>query len=436
MKVLVYTEKKTSRLRYAFRLILRSVLGLEMEITEDQEVFRKYTGPRINYSQVPFEGVLTFRPAELLFERDIFEQEIYTSSFKGEVIFFTTKNQDPIPFDLFAASFYLVTRYEEYLPFIPDTHNRFTAAESLAVKEGFLSRPLVNIWADWLMDALKASYPGFEANRTPYRFISTVDVDNLYAYKGKGGFRTLSGFAKDILSFDLQELKNRVQVLTGFRKDPYDTLDMQLRLQEKYGFESIYFMLFSRFGQFDRNLPMYSPRLHAAVKDISDEAIVGIHPSYASNERFSILVDEVKSLNAVLNMPVLHSRQHFLKMQFPKTFRQLVELGIQHEYSMGYASQPGFRASICTPFPFYDVELEEEVPLMMHPFSVMEYTFTENLRLSPDESLEEMKKYIDVTKRYSGEMITVWHNRTFSEKDQAWKGWNRVYEEMIQEALQ
>ena len=139
--------------------------------------------------------------------------------------------------------------------------------------------------------------------------------------------------------------------------------------------------------------------------------------------------------DAVLNMPVLHSRQHFLKMQFPKTFRQLVELGIQHEYSMGYASQPGFRASICTPFPFYDVELEEEVPLMMHPFSVMEYTFTENLRLSPDESLEEMKKYIDVTRQFSGEMITVWHNRTFSEKDPAWKGWNHVYEEMIQEAL-
>jgi hypothetical protein len=43
-----------------------------------------------------------------------------------------------LPFDPLAATFYLVSRYEEYLPFIPDEHGRFPAKQSFAFSNGFL----------------------------------------------------------------------------------------------------------------------------------------------------------------------------------------------------------------------------------------------------------------------------------------------------------
>ena len=47
------------------------------------------------------------------------------SQWKGLPVFFQTTSDSDIPFDVFAASFFLVSRYEEYLEFQPDAHGRF-----------------------------------------------------------------------------------------------------------------------------------------------------------------------------------------------------------------------------------------------------------------------------------------------------------------------
>jgi hypothetical protein len=86
-------------------------------------------------------------------------------------------------FDLFAAAFYLVTRYEEYLPFIADRHNRFEASQSVLFKHGLLERPLINEWAEDLKQTFSKTHAGLRARTASYQYKITIDVDQAFAFK-------------------------------------------------------------------------------------------------------------------------------------------------------------------------------------------------------------------------------------------------------------
>ncbi len=433
--LLVYAEKITPRFRYISKLIMRDLLGIEFRFTTNEEEYIQATLPKINYSRNPIQSGLYIQSANLLFETDIFEQEFQLGQYENTKVFFLSGRLSALPFDPFAASFYLVSRYEEYIPFIADSHGRFAAEESFMYKQGVLHLPLVNIYAGFLSDALKSLYPGFTTQQPNYRFYASVDIDNAYAYLGKGLVRTAGAYVKDFFNLRFNEIADRSKTFLGMIEDPYETFDFQLAMQEKYGYNSLYFVLFSRLGQYDRSLTLHSSLLHKYIKGINDYCEVGLHPSYRSNESLKIMEEELYRLEDVLNTDVTKSRQHFLKLSFPETYRNLIDLEITDDYSMGFASQTGWRAGICTPFRFYDLELETETPLTVHPFPVMDGTYMYYRKTPPEEAIKEIKEYIRITRQYGGEFIPVWHNRVFSEREPEWKGWNAVFEEMVRTAL-
>ena len=167
------------------------------------------------------------------------------------------------------------------------------------------------------------------------------------------------------------------------------------------------------------------------IKHLADHAQMGIHPSFASNFDFETLKMEKNRLENIVNKEVIHSRQHFLKLELPKTYRNLNELLVEFDYSMGYASMPGFRASICTPFYFYDLELEKMTNLMVHPFCVMDATFKFYLKYNPEKSLDTIKYFVDQVKNVNGQFVSLWHNEAWSDYKE-WKGWKNLYQNMIE----
>ena len=76
-------------------------------------------------------------PDTLLFEKES-AREITVNEWKGFLCFFRHTSDSDLPFDIFAASFFLVSRYEEYLEYQPDEYGRYQASSSLAFKNGFL----------------------------------------------------------------------------------------------------------------------------------------------------------------------------------------------------------------------------------------------------------------------------------------------------------
>lgn len=429
--VLIYAEKVTPRLNYIAQLLLGELLGQEIRFTTNQEEYIQATLPKINYSRNPIQSGIYLQAVNLLFETDIFQQEFQVSEYQNTKVFFLSGKKSALPFDPFAASFYLVSRYEEYLPHIADSHGRFPARESFMYKEQVLDQPLVNQYARVLGQLLVEHNPGISFKEPEYSFLNSVDIDAASTYLGKGLIRSMGAYAKDLVNLRFGELIERTKCFAGIIKDPYETFDYQLNLQEKYGYRSIYFVLFARLGQFDRSLTLHSNRLHRYIKGISDFCEVGIHPSYRSNTNINIMEEELRRLEDVLNRDVTKSRQHFLKLSLPDTYRNLMELEITDDFTMGYASEPGYRAGICTPFHFYDLELERETNLRVHPFVVMDGTFIYYQETKPQDAWNVIARQVETSRDFGGQFISIWHNRIFSEKEQEWQGWNEVFEEMV-----
>jgi hypothetical protein len=215
--------------------------------------------------------------------------------------------------------------------------------------------------------------------------------------------------------------------------DPFDTYDLQLQLQKEYALSPLYFILFAEYGEFDKNIPVNSREFQRLIKSLGDYAEVGIHPSFASNSSVKLLKIEIESLAKILNREITKSRQHFLKLNFPTTYRNLINLDITDDYTMGYASETGFRAGICDPYLFYDLDLETETKLRIHPFHVMDGTLKDYQQLSPEEALVRIKKMVDEVKAVNGTFISLWHNESLGNLDR-WEGWQDVYLELLKYA--
>ncbi len=431
--LLIYTHKITHRNKYIFNLIFKDYLSIDFALTDNVEEFKNSTVPKLSYTINPVADELFFTSRSLLFESGITEQNISIFEYNNEKVFFATGKASALPFDVFAASFFLVSRYEEYLPHIRDEHDRFDAKDSLAFQNNFLQKPLVNIWALWIKNALKNKYPQLQFPERKYQFVSTIDIDNAYAFREKGFTRSIGGYLKAFSKFDINEVKQRTKVLLGLEKDPYDTYDFQLEILRKHKFKSIYFFLLGDYGVNDKNLPIESKKFQSLIKTLGDYADVGIHPSYGSNKSKEQLKKEVGRLSKVLHRDVTKSRQHFLKLTLPETYRNLIDLDIKDDYTMGFASQVGFRASICTPFNFYDLDMELETKLKVHPFAIMEGTLKYYMKVKPEDAMKKIKPLIDEVKAVNGDFMSLWHNDTLNNQN-LWIGWQKVYQEMVEYA--
>jgi hypothetical protein len=403
-------------------------------LTNNVEDFKKYDGPKLSYTNNQLCDELFFVSRNLLFETGVTEQNISVFDYNNSKVFYATGKASALPFDVFAASFYLVSRYEEYLPHIRDEHDRFQPQDSLAFTNGFLQKPVVNTWILWIKELIQKKYPTIIFPEKKYKFISTIDIDNAYAYLEKGFTRSFGGYLKSILKFDKTEIIERTRVLFGLQKDPYDTYDFQLEILKKYKLKCIYFFLLGDYGVNDKNLPADSVKFQSLIKMLGDYARIGIHPSYGSNKNKWQLKKEVERLSKILHREVTLSRQHFLKLTLPETYRNLIDLDITDDYTMGFASQVGFRASICTPFNFYDLDMELETKLKIHPFAMMEGTLKDYMKVQPEDALPKIKFLIDEVKAVNGEFISLWHNESLSNQ-KLWSGWQPVYEEMVKYAV-
>ena len=120
-----------------------------------------------------------------------------------------------LPFDIFSALFYLLSRYEEYLPFTPDEHGRFEASQSLAWRQGFLQQPVVDQWVKRFGELLTEHFPDLPIRKQEFRCLSTIDVDAPWAFRHKGIFRSMAILDKTFHTILLQEFIKALRVMTG-----------------------------------------------------------------------------------------------------------------------------------------------------------------------------------------------------------------------------
>ena len=428
--ILIYTKQTSSRLDYILNFIFKDIYGVDYKLTTNKDEFVSSDIAKINYSEESIDGSIQIIPINLLFETNILQKKIEVTEWDGQKVFFQSSGNSEIPFDLLAASFYLISRYEEYLPFSADQHGRFEANQSLAGKNDFLHDPAVDQWVCKLGKILTEKFPDFKPCERKFKFISTIDVDNAYAYLYKGTVRTIGAAMRDLFKLDFNENIKRFQALTG-EKDPFDTYGYLDALHKQYNISPLWFFLVGNYNTYDKNLPLDNEAFQELIKEVCAVSEIGIHPSYESNESFDQLKKEFDYLSGVTGKPLTKSRQHYLKLLFSETYQNLLKLGIKEDYTLGYASDVGFRAGTCTPFQFYDLYNEKATDLRIYPFYVMDVTLNQYLKLNVDEAVELITEIINKVKQVNGTFISLWHNESLSDHGN-WKGWEPVYKQMLE----
>ena len=432
--ILVYTHKVTPRVRYIFKHIFTRTLLISVSFTNKIEEFVAHNGPKMSYSKVPLGNEFFVRSNDLLFQQGVNDIDITIQKWDKVPCFFNAGTKSIIPFDIFAASFYLISRYEEYLPHVKDEHSRFSANQSLAYKHRFLEKPVIDIWALKFVAILKEKFPDYVFPQREYSFISTIDVDNAFAYKHKSLIRTFAGFFNDFFKLRLRSFWDRFAVLTNIRKDPYNVFNFILKVKKKYNVRTIFFFLIADYTTFDTNVSPSKRKFKLLIKDMVDYARVGLHPSYFTMQDSLLLKKEKERLENITNIPTIRSRQHYGRFNLPETYQSLIDLEIKEDYSMGYSSHVGFRASTCTPFYFYDLDFEIQTPLKIFPFALMDTTLNDYMNLTPKQSLGRIRDLKNEVKAVNGTFITLFHNESLSNYGR-WKGWGRLYESMLKLAV-
>jgi len=404
-------------------VIFNEHLRIPYRLTESLNEFQQ-AKTKIAYASQPVcneTGVFIWQHP-LLLETDIRQQTIDPGQFEEEAIFFQSSHlQSLLPFDIFALSFYLLTRYEEYLPHRKDAYGRFPATESIACKSGFLQKPLVDILVLKFAEKLKNDFPEITYELPAPNYIATYDIDNAYAYKHKGFVRTIGGLIKQLLRFNLKEVKNRISVLTGFKPDPYDTYHTIETIRQKYNLNSYYFILFSERSSYDTGLNPKNKRFQEVIRQLQTTGKIGCHPSFASSFSTKKMTHEISSLAEIIGEKIHFSRSHYLLLNFPTTYQQYISNGIEMDFTLGYPELPGFRASTCKAFHFFDLSTNEKTSLKLLPLTYMEATFLNYMRITPDEAFVWIKYLINMVKSVNGTFVSLWHNENIEKNGEDWK---------------
>lgn len=418
--ILIYCQQSTHRLQYICKFVFEEQLGIRYSLTIDAKNFAAHDGPKINYSKENFDDhSFNITACGILEEKKISAQKIECFTLKGLPVFFKCDN-GPLGFDILAASFYLITRYEEYLPHEKDEYGRYDHRQSLAYKEKFLQVPLINFWLIQFRETLQEHFKDLKITTPQFSFQPTYDIDMAWAYKNKGLLRNLGGLLTT-KSF------NRLPVLMRLQKDPFDSFDFLKELHTKNNLDPIYFLLLAqRRSEYDKNISPYDYSMWQLMKRLNKEAKLGIHPSWSSNQKPSLIKKEIKILETATKADVLKSRQHYIYFNFPDTFEHLLLANIKEDYSMGYGSINGFRASVASSFSWYNLATEKATVLRMHPFCFMDANSYYEQNQSLEETTKELNHYYKICKEANGTLITIFHNN-FLGMAKEFKGWAKMY---------
>ena len=429
----LYSPHITPRLRYIIDFCSKELFDEPIRITTDKTEFAAAAGPRINYSTLPLPAVFTIHPAALLFETGIAPQPITCFEHNSRKAFFPAEGD--FPFDVFAAAFYLLSRYEEYLPHTKDSYGRYAHTNSLAWREGFLDIPLINYWLAGLREALTRKYPDLGFRYPVFKFIPTYDIDSAYAFLYKGWWRNLGGALRSIVKGQWRQLTERVAVLQRKRRDPFDAyewldaLHLYCRLKPYY-----FFLVAARNKGVDKNLPTSAKDFQALIQYHAAGYRLGIHPSWSSGDDPQILKEEKQWLEVISGQSITRSRQHYIRFTLPQTFRLLTQQDIDQDFSMGYGSINGFRASVASSFFWYDLENEKTTTLRLFPFCFMDANSYYEQKYTAGQAMIELMHYYRQVKKVNGLMIAIWHN-SFLGTDPAFAGWRKVYEVFLKDEV-
>ncbi len=421
------TTFDSPRLRYVLNLVLTRILGLPYTLLPIGEYRAEQHFPALNYTSLMLKEAISL-PNTGLLALDTIEEiplRIQEGSIPYLFYYSVSATSYQIPYDLFAAVFWLVSEYEKYQAPPLDKHGRYDLRQLPSAALKLDQFPLVHLYAEHLWQVLQ-QHAGdrVRLERSPRQFVCqyTFDIDFPWKYRYKGLAVSGSGFGKDLLQGAWERMGERWQALVH-QRDPNDTFGL---IYEHFPVDQTrFFFLLDRNAPEDSRFTWRHPQYRTLIEQIVAKGYpVGIHPSYTSYLDPERLRMETEALADLVGTEVRASRQHFLRYQLPQTYRYLRQLGIWHEYTPCRFTDGGFPNGMALPYPWFDLVANEASDLLLHPAQIMDRTLQQYLGLSPEAATERVNQLLSATKAVRGTFLFLLHNDSLSESEE-WKGWRR-----------
>jgi hypothetical protein len=367
---------------------------------------------KLSYGKQALGNELFLQKVDLLMEQGLSEVEIKVQPWGDDSCFFPVSENSALPFDIFAASFFLLSRYEEYLPHVKDDLGRFPASESVGYQEGFLQSPVVDIWAYKFKEVLQERFPEIALEKREFHSRAIIAVEHVFNFQNKGFLRSLAGMHLDIIKLQFNKVIDRIQVLLRIKKDPINIFEDLIAFIKEHKVSLLFMFQLSDFSIYDRNINYNRNPYRSIIKYVGDYAKVGLIPGYFAYEDFKTLRKEKLRMENTVHTPLERVINVKYNLNIPEFYTFLTELEIPQDYSMGYPEASGFRAGTCSPFLFYDINTESTLALKIHPYvfnsNIVEHNDFEKITTEVEKMLEEVKKV-------GGSFKAVFKNQDFSE---------------------
>ncbi|MBB2149967.1 DUF7033 domain-containing protein [Pedobacter gandavensis] len=349
MRLLVYAPLITPRIKYIFNFMFKDILGLELEYPRNLKEFLNTDAPKLCYAKNPVQNILFFRSAGLLSDHSIKPQKIKTTTFGSQSVPFAIEGST-LPFDPFAASFYFLSRYEEYLPFDDRKGPGFRASLSLQHKLGLLETPVIDEWAIILKNILHLHFPNLKFQKRDFSFKVAYSLDTA---------------AQSNLVPGVHQIKQAIGYMNQMVKD--------------------------RFGR---------KRKEEQLKNIRQLIAEMQKTGHATKPEFLL--------------PNTQQRTNWEEtLTLPKSYVKLSTKNINRDYSMYYSDTPGFRAGTCSPFFWYDLQMEKQSQLKIFPFAVSYAGIATGKKTNKDPLLL-LNELMDHVKLVNGSFYSLWQHKTMS----------------------
>jgi len=362
MKLLVYVPLLTPRIKYIFNFIFNDILQTQVGFSSNVSEFKASKLAKITYGDQPVTDEPFFKQSDFLLSHTIAVPTLKTTIFGDMIVPFAVDNSS-LPFDVFAAAFYFVSRYEEYLPFKPDPEGNYPAEASLQSKLKLLEFPVIDGWALMLKNMLLKRYPKLYFGKKEFEFFPLICMYN--SREQASAFLTgqvMRLFKKLHLKPAKASIEPKISGLQLFLNEQH----------EKFNLNPVYF--------------------------------------YRRTQQLDMICEK--------------------QFSFPKSYLYLIKNGATKDFRMGYPNTIGFRAGTCTPFFWYDLQLEKTTHLLVHPIAINDEILKLNRTFNIDDVLSKWGALIENVKLLNGHFYLLWHKESLPEFGKGKVG-RRLYHQLL-----
>jgi hypothetical protein len=425
--------------RYAFDVVFREFLGIDYEaaedassdhvridrgdgsqtvVTVDDQFFRTPDDRWLRRESLPVSPLARWRPSA------------GAAAAEADVpVLFASVGQPRracdlhLPIDIFGGVFFLLSRYEEAVEGAAhDRFGRFPATASLACRESFLERPLVDEYVEILWSMLSRLQPGLRRRDQRYAVHVSHDVDVPFLGCGVPVGRLVRGAAGDLLvrrspARAVRRLASRM--LRRPDIDPGNTFAFLMEAGERAGIVAdFYFMATDGACPLDATYGLEDPEIRGLFAAIHARGHrIGLHPGFETFLDAARTRDEFERLRRSCDRLGIRQdrwggRQHYLRWRNPDTWQNWDDAGLDYDASVGFADHVGFRAGTCREFPVFNLLTSRPLELREKPLVAMDRTLLDPsyMGLSAVACRARMQGLAATCRRFGGTLSILWHN--------------------------